>query len=141
MGYESSGINDFDCDGYRPIHHAILADDQARALKLLQEGALLNAPTESGDGALNLACRALSDERAANWVPLLLGWGAEIIDRDSKGWSALHHAVDRGLAKTVKALMAAGADPFLQAQDGKKPTDLSLDAEMKASLRVGALKG
>lgn len=117
-------VNEFDCDGYRPIHHAILAHDIPRARSLIQAGAMLNAPTESGDGALVLLCKALRDDDAVQWLPVLFDWGAEIIDRDKKGWSALHHAVSREMVKTISGLMEAGADPFLKANDGTRPVDL-----------------
>lgn len=122
---ENSGVNDFDCDGYRPIHHAVLANDIERAHKLLVEGAMLNASTESGDGILVLLCKALRDEEAIAWLPSLYDWGAEIIDTDRKGWSALHHAVKREMPLTIRSLMEAGADPFLRAVDGTRPVDLA----------------
>ncbi len=117
-------LNDFDCDGYRPIHHAILANDLPRARELVKIGALLNASTEAGDGALVLLCKALRDEDAVLWLEPLFDWGAEIIDRDKKGWSALHHAVSREMVKTIAGLMEGGADPFLKANDGTRPVDL-----------------
>lgn len=121
-------LNEFDCDGYRPIHHAILAgyqDGFPRARDLIAAGAMLNAPTESGDGALVLLCKALRDAEAAMWVEPLLKWGAELIDRDRKGWSALHHAVSREMTETITKLMSAGADPFLKAVDGTRPIDVA----------------
>jgi ankyrin repeat protein len=117
-------LNEFDCDGYRPIHHAILAHDIERARALINGGAMLNAPTESGDGALVLLCKALPDKDACEWLAALLEWGAELIDRDKKGWSALHHAVSREMTETIRGLMAAGADPFLKALDGTRPVDV-----------------
>ncbi|CAN5397623.1 hypothetical protein BH10BDE1_BH10BDE1_19740 [soil metagenome] len=125
--FESSrdDINEFDCDGYRPIHHAILAHDIERARALINAGAMLNAPTEAGDGALVLLCKALSDKDASEWLAPLLEWGAELIDRDRKGWSALHHAVSREMLETIRGLMAAGADPFLRAVDGTRPIDIA----------------
>lgn len=121
-------INDFDCDGYRPIHHAILAGYEEgfpRAQALVANGVRLNASTESGDGALVLLCKALQDKEAALWVEPLLAWGAELIDRDTKGWSALHHAVSREMVITIQKLMEAGADPFLKAHDGTRPVDIA----------------
>ena len=125
--FESSrdDINEFDCDGYRPIHHAILAHDIERARALVNAGAMLNAPTEAGDGALVLLCKALPDKDASEWLDPLLEWGAELIDRDKLGWSALHHAVSREMLETVRGLMAAGADPFLKSVDGTRPVDIA----------------
>lgn len=129
-------INEFDCDGYRPIHHAILANDITRARDLLHGGAMLNAPTESGDGALVLLCKALRDEEAVLWLPNLYDWGAEIIDRDKKGWSALHHAVSREMPMTIRSLMEAGADPFLRAVDGARPVDLAKSDAIRELLKT-----
>lgn len=130
-GFDASAgrddLNEFDCDGYRPIHHAILAGYQEgfpRARDLIQQGAMLNAPTESGDGALVLLCKAARDAEAVLWIAPLLEWGAEIIDRDTKGWSALHHAVSREMIATITKLMENGADPFLKALDGTRPVDI-----------------
>lgn len=133
-------INEFDCDGYRPIHHAILAGDLSRARELFNAGAMLNAPTESGDGALVLLCKALRDDEATTWLPSLLDWGVELIDRDQKGWSALHHAVSREMLQTIRALMRAGADPFLKALDGTRPIDLAKNLTPAREDIVAALK-
>lgn len=124
---ENDEINLYDCDGYRPLHHAVLANDIERAKTLVSQGALVNAQTESGDGILVLLCRALRDEEAALWVAPLLSWGAEIIDRDRKNWTALHHCASRGMLKTADLLMREGADPFFRNSDGLRPIDLVTD--------------
>jgi ankyrin repeat protein len=124
---ENDEINLYDCDGYRPLHHAVLANDLDRANSLVSQGALVNAQTESGDGILVLLCRALRDDEAARWVGPLLSWGAEIIDRDRKNWTALHHCAARGLLETASLLMNEGADPFFKNSDGKRPLDLVTD--------------
>lgn len=121
---ENDEINFYDCDGYRPLHHAVLANDIERAKSLVTMGALVNAQTESGDGILVLVCRALRDEEAALWIRPLLTWGAEIIDRDRKNWTALHHCASRGMLKTAALLIAEGADPFFRNSDGHRPLDL-----------------
>jgi ankyrin repeat protein len=124
---ENDEINLYDCDGYRPLHHAVLANDRHRAKSLVLQGALVNAQTESGDGILVLVCRALRDDEAVLWIAPLLNWGAEIIDRDRKNWTALHHCAARGLLKTARLLMDEGADPFYKNSDGKRPLDLVTD--------------
>lgn len=118
-------INDFDCDGYRPLHHAILANSMSRAKELIALGASINARTESGDSSLILLCRALKDDEAVQWVNLLVEWGANLNDVDRKGWSALHHAMDRGLIKTAQALLQVGVDPGIQNSSGQLAQDLS----------------
>lgn len=121
---DEEAINHFDCDGYRPLHHAILAHDLERARALLEQGAMINAPTESGDGALVLLCKALRDDEAVQWLSLLLDHGAEILDRDRLGWTALHHCAARGLEKTARALVNEGADPFFKSLKAERPIDV-----------------
>lgn len=124
-------INLYDCDGYRPLHHAVLANDLERAKALVSQGALVNAQTESGDGILVLLCRALRDEEACKWIEPLLSWGAEILDRDRKNWTALHHCASRGMLKTAELLMKEGADPLFKNSDNQRPIDLVPDADEK----------
>ncbi len=118
-------INDYDCDGYRPIHHAVLARDLVRVDQLLGLGALLNLPTEAGEGVLNLAVRLLDDAEAAAWCRELLDRGAEVIDRDLAGMTPLHLAVQGRKLKTMQTLIEAGADPHFKNRAGQKPTDLA----------------
>lgn len=125
-------INDFDCDGYRPIHHAILAHAVDRATELIALGANVNAPTESGDGSLVLLCRALKDSEACEWVDLLIEWGAVVEAVDRKGWTALHHAADRNLILTATRLLRSGSDPLLKNLGGMTSFDLVRSSEMKA---------
>ncbi|MBK7893108.1 MAG: hypothetical protein IPJ84_20305 [Bdellovibrionales bacterium] len=79
-----------------------------------------------------MTCRALNDDEAAEWIPVLLEWGAEIIDRDRTGRTPLHHACERGLLKTTAALLAGGADPFFKDGYGKKPADYATSEAMRS---------
>ncbi len=119
-----SPLNSLDCGGYRPVHRAVLSDDLKLCERLVIDGALLNASTEDGEGILSLACRALSESRLEVWLPQLLNWGAEIIDRDARGDTALHVALREQKLKAVQILMAAGADPLLKNAQGERPVDL-----------------
>lgn len=119
-----AAIDQFDCDGYRPIHRAIITHNLELGRQILIDGALINKETESGDGALILLCKALHDDEAVEWVPLLCEYGAELIGRDRLGWSSLHHCVSRGLVKTAKLLIEEGADPLLKNLRGERPIDL-----------------
>lgn len=117
-------IDQFDCDGYRPIHRAIITHNLELGRRILMDGALLNKGTESGDGALILLCKALHDEEAIEWIPLLCENGAELIGRDRLGWTALHHCVSRGLVQSARLLIKEGADPILKNFKGERPIDL-----------------
>jgi len=99
--------------------------------------ALINKPNELGEGILVQVCKALEDSKAAEQVQQYISEGAEIIDRDLKGWSALHYAVSRDLPLTIRVLMLAGADPFLRAEDGLRPIDLAKTQSLRELLKVG----
>ncbi len=136
-----SQLDFLDCDGYRPVHRAVLSDDLKLCEQLVSQGALLNASTEDGEGILSLACRALGEERLMIWLPKLLSWGAEIIDRDRRGDTALHVAIREGKLKAVTLLMNSGADPLMKNHKGERPTDLASQLPPEFSKALQLLKG
>lgn len=136
-----SQLDVLDCDGYRPVHRAVLSDDLQLCEQLVSQGALLNASTEDGEGILSLACRALGEERLMIWLPKLLSWGAEIIDRDRRGDTALHVAIREGKLKAVTLLMNAGADPLMKNHLGERPTDLASRLPPEFSKALQLVKG
>ncbi|KAB2352223.1 ankyrin repeat domain-containing protein [Actinomadura rudentiformis] len=72
-------------------------------------------------GALSPADRSLleADDPAA--VQAAIARGASVNTLDDRGMSPLHHAVARRRLDVVAALLAAGADPALQAEGGNAP--------------------
>jgi len=55
---------------------------------------------------------------AVSQVASLIAQGADVNARDSRGWTLLHRAIDRGHALMVEELLAQGADPDTDADCG-----------------------
>ena len=53
--------------------------------------------------------------------------------QDGKG--ALHYAAEKGQPEVVQRLLAGGANPNLQNEDGGTPLDIAETEEVKAALR------
>jgi ankyrin repeat protein len=71
---------------------------------------------------------------------LLLKHGAKVNDQDRFGRSALMDAAFKGQVKTVKFLLANGANPRLKDDDGKTAWDLAKEnghTEILPLLEVG----
>ncbi|KAK8381483.1 hypothetical protein O3P69_018511 [Scylla paramamosain] len=66
------------------------------------------------------------DQVACKMVELLLDGGAEVNQRGSGGNTALHAALNLGMAPLARQLVAAGADPHLANGRGYTPTHLAL---------------
>lgn len=98
-------LNDFDCDGYRPIHHAVLANDRLRAEKLTRLGASIHALTEDGEGIISLAIRALAEKDAAEWLQWLRTFNVDSKVRNKQGKDALFYARERGYVMLVALLL------------------------------------
>lgn len=58
-------------------------------------------------------------------VLLERGWRSAVNEKDSHGHSPLHIAVGRGDVDTVRVLLAAGANPNTQDEDGVTPLTLA----------------
>ncbi|WP_433179863.1 ankyrin repeat domain-containing protein [Actinoallomurus sp. CA-150999] len=72
-------------------------------------------------GSPSPADRSLMEADDASAVAAALADGADVNALDDRGMSPLHHAVARRRPDAVAALLAAGADPALQAGFGNAP--------------------
>jgi ankyrin repeat protein len=97
---------------YRPLHLAVLAQNDRMVEALLQYGADVNVETAEGQTPLFLAA-ALGDGAL---IQALLAAGADV---NSQG--ALMFAIHAGKTEHVKALLAAGADVNLKNDAGISP--------------------
>jgi uncharacterized protein len=59
-------------------------------------------------------------------VDRLLARGASLSAQERRGFGALHLAALHGLARVVRALLAAGADPDLRDSINRRPQELAL---------------
>ncbi len=90
-----------DASGETPLHHALAADQPDRGALvalLLDHGADPNAPTRPGV----VSCNFWRDAR-------------------TRGETPLHRAAAYASAKTIKRLLAAGADPAMPDANGDTP--------------------
>src|SRR5262249_19439862 len=101
-----SDITEIDRGGFTALHFAARQGDVESARSLLDGGARIDA--NAADGTAPLAVAAFSNQPAV--VKLLLERGADS-NAAAGGYGALHAAVLRGSAESVRALLAAGANP------------------------------
>ena len=131
--------------GATALHRAAARGDTAMLEVLLERGALLEEPDETGETALAWA----TDEDRDAAVDLLLSHGARptlidlaarglhllleraldadpsMVDQESGQGTALHAAVRRGRGASVRVLLARGADPRLRDDLGRTPAELA----------------
>ena len=116
------------------------------ARKLLEMGAPLETDPETradlsvsgGAPLILLSLRQVNSEPsrhpARNLALQLLDKGAPVGAQDSRGFTALHHAVGLNDVELVEALLDGGASWDVKNVDGKSPSDLVHSPEMEAVL-------
>jgi ankyrin repeat protein len=62
----------------------------------------------------------------------LLDRGADANARQNGGWVPLHAAAQQGDLECARALIAAGADPSVRADNNQQPMDLALTGGRQA---------
>ncbi|KAH7303935.1 ankyrin repeat-containing domain protein [Stachybotrys elegans] len=92
---------------WSPLHEAAHRDQYDMMTLLLKHGISIDLRTDEDETALHIACKQV-DSRCAE---LLIQHGASVSATKSNGWTPLDEASKRGLQQTMKALLAAGADP------------------------------
>ncbi|HXH01580.1 MAG TPA: ankyrin repeat domain-containing protein, partial [Xanthomonadaceae bacterium] len=130
-----------DAQGLAPLHCAALygftARDQPRVVALLDTLLLAGAPPDQGAvGGLTpllllLGARAEAGTAADEDVVLaglerLFDESVALQVQDSRGFGPLHLAALHGLARVVRRLLRAGADPALRDALGRTPSEVAL---------------
>lgn len=114
--------SDGDC-----ILHKLAARGNKRAVKiLLEHGALVNAPNESGRTALHVAVECDSPQTAAHGgfaavIRTLVRNGTDVDNASLNGSTALHAAALNGNVGAIRVLVKAGADVNKQGPFGAAP--------------------
>lgn len=100
------------------LTRAIEADADAEVAEALhRDPSLVSMTTQDGDTLLHIACR----QKRAAIVQSLLAHEPDVDARGLHGWTPLHCAVSDGSRRSVpivQMLMASGADPALQDDQG-----------------------
>lgn len=115
------------------IHHACSGQHLSAVRGLLHSGVNLLFKDDDGFTALNLACSNMSAS-SEECALLLLQYSearSTVNVAEDDGWTPLHNAVYDGGAclgiSVAKALIACGADPTLENNEGRTPLEVVRD--------------
>ena len=112
-------------DGFTPLQLASFFSRADVVKFLLARGADANAVSRNP-----MKLTALHSSVAANHIPitkLLLANGAEVNARQEGGFAPIHAAGQHGDVAMIQLLLGWGADPTLQANDGKTAYDYAAE--------------
>jgi uncharacterized protein len=113
-------------EGFQAIHLAAFFARAEALHRLLAAGADANAKARHPAGMRPLHSVAAS--RDASIVARLLAAGADPDPQQAGGYTALMAAAMHDLGAMVDALLAAGADTAVRADDGRSAADMARDA-------------
>lgn len=109
----------------------------AAFLKLVAQGADINAKTDGGDSVLAIAIL----RNNMNYVPFLLDRGANINEKNKDNITPLLYAAHNGKALIVRYLLAHGADPKVVGPDGITALHLGVEQGNFAIVEMLLQKG
>ncbi|TMC67349.1 MAG: ankyrin repeat domain-containing protein [Chloroflexi bacterium] len=133
---DPSLVNAFSGDGFFPLALAAFFGFPETVRLLLARGA------DASQVARNpMKIQALHSAVTGSFdsVKLLVEAGAPVNGKQDKGWTPLHEAVNRNDLEMTRYLVAHGADPRLQNDEGKSAIGLAADKGFVEVLKV--LKG
>ena len=133
---DPSLANAFSGDGFFPLALAAFFGFPETVRLLLARGA------DASQVARNpMKIQALHSAVTGSFdsVKLLVDAGAPVNGKQDKGWTPLHEAVNRNDLEMTRYLVAHGADPRLQNDEGKSAIGLAADKGFGEVLKV--LKG
>ncbi len=133
---DPSLVNAFSGDGFFPLALAAFFGFPETVRLLLARGA------DASQVARNpMKIQALHSAVTGSFesVKLLVEAGAPVNGKQDKGWTPLHEAVNRNDLEMTRYLVAHGADPRLQNDEGKSAIGLAADKGFGEVLKV--LKG
>jgi ankyrin repeat protein len=130
---DPSVVESWSADGWQPLHLAAYFGRDEATRTLLDADAPVAEPSRNPLTVHPLHAAAAG--RHAEIVWLLIASDAPVEARQQHGWTALHAAIGSGDVESVKALIAAGADPSAANDDGVTAREL-LPEDAPDSLRV-----
>jgi len=133
-----NALNEF---GWAPLHMAAFAGNVPNAKLLLDRGAdmRLRAKTKFRNSPFLVAMLT----REPEMVKLFLERGADVLERQAEGDTALHEAAASGDFPLVKLLVEHGSDLVAKDDDGKTPLDYAIEkkhAEVAEFLRAKGVR-
>src|SRR5258705_9251831 len=129
-------LNAYAADGFFPLALAAFFGHPQTVKLLLARGA------DVGQAARNpMKIQALHSAVTNSFetVQMLVDAGAPVNAKQDKGWAPLHEAVNRGDVEMTRYLLAHGADPKQQNDDGKSAIGIAADKGNQDILKL--LKG
>ena len=134
---DPSLVNAYSSDGFYPLGLAAFFGHPETVRLLLARGADVNqvARNQMRVQAIHAAVAGRSREA----IELVVEAGAAIDAQQHQGWTALHEAVHQENLDLTRYLLAHGADPKLQNDEGKSAIGLAADQGSAAILKL--LKG
>jgi hypothetical protein len=112
------------------LHSAIAKGDYANALKMIEQGADVEAK-DPGVGASALHYAAMKGKGALPMVGVLLQRGADVNSRTRSGTTPLHTAVLYNHYETAELLIEKGADVNAKSASGVTPIELARAAKYR----------
>lgn len=134
---DPSLLNAYSADGFYPLGLAAFFGHPETVQLLLARGADVAQVARNPMRVQPL--HAAVGGRSADAVRMLVEAGAPIDAKQQKGFTPLHAAVHQGNVELTTYLLAHGADPKLQNDEGKSAIGLAAEADNSAILKL--LKG
>ncbi|MFG1285231.1 ankyrin repeat domain-containing protein [Xanthobacter autotrophicus] len=132
LGFPADGVNATAENGMTPLMKASQEGLAEVVAGLIAAGAALDARNGDGNTALWLACVG----NHPHIIDLLVDAGITIDSLNDTGASSLMYAASAGKVEAVEKLLARGADPRLETQDGFCALDLAANIECLKLLRA-----
>ncbi len=117
-------------DGWTALHLAAFFGMEPTARLLLNRGAVVNA--RSTNPMRNTPLHAAAAGRHAALVKLLIDHGANVNAQQHGGWAPIHAVAQNGDVESATALVAAGADVQVRADNQQRAIDLALTGGKQA---------
>ncbi|MGX7680362.1 ankyrin repeat domain-containing protein [Jatrophihabitans sp. DSM 45814] len=122
---DATVVDSWSADGWQPLHLASYFGRAEAARVLLDSDAVADEPSRNPQHLQPL--HAATAGRHSELVWLLIASDAPIDAQQRGGWTPLHAAVSNNDLPSVKALLAAGADPSISNDKGVSARQLAAE--------------
>jgi ankyrin repeat protein len=125
-------VESWSADGWQPLHLAAFFGRAEAVRTLLDADAPVAEPSRNEMTVQPLHAAAAGQHSEIVW--LLIASDAPVQVPQRHGWTPLHSAVHNGDVESIKALLAAGADPRTANDDGSSALDLAPNDSIRTML-------